>query len=102
MKAKDLKTCIAYGKIKNPIHVLHDSHPRIWCVTIFVPMVVITIVGVPMTFLYEFFVDIPRIWSNFWSDIRGFWYRNKRYCKQVVGGAWKSWLNGWKGVRKCA
>lgn len=88
--------------MKNPLHVLHDSHPRIWCITIFVPMVVITIVAVPMVFLFEIIVDIPRIWSNFWSDIKGLFHRNTRICKEVVSGAWKSWLNGWKGVQKCA
>ena len=86
--------------MSNPFKVLHERHPRIWCITIFVPMVVITIVGVPMAFLYEVIVDIPRIWSNFWSDIRGLWYRQKRFCKQVVGGAWKSWINGWKGAKE--
>lgn len=78
--------------IINPLHVLHERHPRIWCITIFVPMVVITIVAVPMVFLW--------IWSNFWDDIRGFWYSNKRYYKQVVGGAWKSWANA-ADMAKC-
>lgn len=40
--------------MSNPFKILHESHPRIWCITIFVPMVVITIVVVPMVFLYEF------------------------------------------------
>lgn len=86
--------------MSNPFKVLHERHPRIWCVTIFVPLVVITIVGVPMEFLYGVIVDIPRILSNFWSDIKGLWYRQMRYYKKVVGGAWKSWLNGWKGEKK--
>lgn len=86
--------------MSNPFQLLHDSHPRIWCITIFVPMVVITIVAVPMVFLFEIIVDIPRILSNFWSDIRGLWYRQMRYCKDVVGGAWKSWINGWKGAKE--
>jgi hypothetical protein len=59
-------------------------------------MVVITIVAVPMVFLFEIIVDIPRILSNFWSDIQGLWYRPMRYCKDVVGGAWKVWMEGWK------
>ncbi len=86
--------------MSNPFQLLHNSHPRIWCVTIFVPMVVISIVGVPMAFLYEVIVDIPRILSNFWSDIKGSFHRNTRICKDVVGGAWKSWANGWKGGKR--
>lgn len=86
--------------MKNPIHVLQDRHPRIWCVTIFVPMVVITIVAVPMVFLFEFIADTPRICSNLWDDVRGFWYTNKIFCKQVVGDAWKSWANA-AALAKC-
>ena len=78
--------------MSNPFKILHERHPRIWCIAIFVPMVVITIVAVPI----EIIVDIPRIWSNFWSDIKGLFHRNTRICKNVVGGAWKSWANAWK------
>lgn len=81
--------------MSNPIHFLHERHPRIWCIAIFVPMVVITIVGAPMEFLCEIIVDIPRIWSNFLSDIKRSFYRNTRIFKDV-GGAWKSWANAWK------
>ena len=86
--------------MKNPLQVLHESHPRIWSITIFVPMVVITIVGVPMVFLYEVIVDIPKILSNFWSDIKGLFHRNTRICKDVVGGAWDIWANA-AALAKC-
>lgn len=85
--------------MSNPFKILRVIHPRIWCVTIFVPMVVITIVAAPMEFLCEIIVGIPRIWSNFWSDIKGLFHRNTRIFKDV-GGAWKSWINGWKGGQK--
>lgn len=80
--------------MSNPFKILHDSHPRIWCVTIFVPMVVITIVAVPVVFLFEIIMDIPWILSNFWSDIKASFHHTTRTCKYVVGGAWKSWSNG--------
>ena len=86
--------------MRNPLCVLHDRHPRIWCVTIFIPMVLITIIIVPIVFLYEGIADTPRMLSNLWSDIRGCFLHNLQICKDVVGVAWRYWIAGWKGENK--
>lgn len=85
--------------MSNPFKILHERHPRTWCIATFVPMVIITCFA-PVVFLYTVIIDIPRIMSNLWDDIKGCYGYAKRRCR-VFGYGWRAWAEGWEGVKKC-
>lgn len=98
--------------MKNPIHTLHENHPRIWALAVFPLVVLFIVLCVPFILVYETAVVVLRAikefiftlgyelrneflpgskvlcegWTNWWYSLR---YGNNRYSKLI-----ESQLNG--------
>lgn len=68
------------------------NHPRLWAIVMFVPMLLITLVIVPIVYLIEVVRDIPRVVSNLWSDLCSMFSEPFRQNWQVLE-AWRLWFD---------
>ena len=67
----------------------HEGRPRLWALSIFPMILIITIVGLPISYVADICSDVPRVVRNLLSDVSG-WGRPffKRAAKEYVI-AWK-------------
>ena len=49
----------------------HRDSPRLWALSIFPVVLILTVIGLPIAFVVSVCKDIPRIWSNFYGDVKG-------------------------------
>ena len=69
-------------------------HPRTWGFIAVVPLLLVTVIVCPISFLWDVVYDIPRMLRNFWNDlyhtVRGHarWYRNE--MSAVYAGVWNA------------
>jgi len=75
---------------KNPFHMLKKKSPRAWAIVTFPLFLITTLVLVPLVYVYEIIVDIPRVAGNLWEDIKSMFRNNNNEFKRIVPAAWKS------------
>lgn len=78
------------NKSKNPFHILKTKSPRAWAVVVFPFFLLITVIFVPLVYLYEVIVDVPRIVGNLWDDFTFTLSANNRKMCEVVGFGWNN------------
>ena len=71
----------------------HRDSPRLWALSIFPVVLILTVIGLPIAFTVSVCKDIPRIWSNFYGDVRGCICDSWKGDSKLVATAWKViWL----------
>ena len=68
------------------------NHSRLWAICMFVPMLLITLVIVPIGYLVEVVRDIPRVVSNLWGDLCSMFSEPFRQNWRVLK-AWRLWFD---------
>ena len=68
------------------------KHSRLWAIGMFVPMILITLVIVPIGYLIEVVRDIPRVVSNLWGDLCSMFSEPFRQNWRVLK-AWRLWFD---------
>lgn len=78
----------------------HDGSPRLWALSIFPIILIVTIVGLPISYGADICADVPRVVRNLLSDVSG-WGRPffKRAAKDYVI-AWKAFWRALCGKGK--
>lgn len=88
----------------NWLQRLQYSHPKTWATLAFIPFMVFTVVGFPISFIYDFCVDwwkefkmlledIGQFHSRLWYDVKVNWQENF----DIIRCAWKILLNSAMG-----
>ena len=67
----------------------HRDSPRLWALSIFPVVLILTVIGLPIAFVVSVCKDIPRIWSNFYGDVRGCIRNSWEGDSKLVVTAWK-------------
>ena len=69
----------------------HRDSPRLWAVSIFPVVCLLTVIGLPIAFAVSVCKDIPRIVRNLYGDVSG-----------CLGNSWrtesKPLISSWKGL----
>lgn len=86
---KNLK---AKEKIKMKMHDFRIKHSRLWAIGMLVPMLLITLLIVPIGYLVEVARDIPRVVSNLWGDLCSMFSEPFRQNWRVLK-AWRLWFD---------
>ena len=73
---------------ENLIRRLHKSYPRLWALFV-LPWLLILIVFLPIDYVVNVCIDIPRVWHNLWNDLRG-------WGKPLVKRVFKPYALAWK------
>lgn len=75
----------------NALQRLRHSHPRTWAAVAFPPFVFATVVVAPISILFDFCCEIPRMAQNLWNDVYHSWRGCWRDCTRLVKSAWRDW-----------
>jgi len=67
----------------------HRDSPRLWALSIFPVVLILTVIGLPIAFTVSVCKDIPRILRNLYGDIRGCLIYNWQGDAKLVATAWK-------------
>ena len=83
------------------MHTLKIKHPYVWVAIVFIPMLIITIIGVPVVHIGYILKDTPRVFSNLWSDISSWLNPFRRRETRIFLLAWKDFLKTIKRESDC-
>ena len=68
------------------------NHPRLWAVAILLPCLLVTVVVMPVCYLYDVVSDMPRVFCNLFGDLWCmFAERLGRHCR-TTAEFWKAWF----------
>ncbi len=74
------------------MHTLKIKHPYVWAAIVFLPMLTITLVGLPVEHIVYILKDTPRVLSNLRSDLSS-WFNPFRIREtRIFVLAWKDFL----------
>ena len=68
----------------------HEGSPRLWALSIFPVILIVTIVGFPISYVADICKDVPRVVSNLLSDVSGWgrpFFKRAAYWYVI---AWKA------------
>ena len=78
----------------------HDGSPRLWALSIFPIILIVTIVGLPISYVADICADVPRVVRNLLSDVSGWgrpFFKRAAYWYVI---AWKAFWRALCGKGK--
>ena len=73
----------------------HEGSPRLWALSIFPIILIITIVGLPISYVSDICADVPRVVSNLLNDVRSW---GKRFFKRAAKNYVLAWKAFWRAL----
>ncbi len=67
----------------------HRDSPRLWALSIFPVVLILTVIGLPIAYTVSVCKDIPRILRNLYGDVRGCLIYNWKDDSKLIATAWK-------------
>lgn len=73
----------------------HEGSPRLWALSIFPMILIITIIGLPISYVSDICADVPRVFSNLRSDVSSW---GKRFFKRAAKNYVLAWKAFWRAL----
>ena len=83
--------------IMTKLQKLHYSNPRLWSALAFIPFVLISVIVFPLSVVYEFLCECPRIFRNFWWDVKGAFRNVVGDGMNIMRQTWSIWRDAVNG-----
>ena len=73
----------------------HEGSPRLWALSVFPIILIVTIVGLPISYVADICADVPRVIKNLRSDVSSW---GKCFFKRAAKNYVLAWKAIWRGL----